>query len=272
MSVQEVDNAFARFPSFNPAGVPTEAVDLGRPCEPPVAQVVRVERNRTSSSDGLGLGGGTGKPISVLFCLDWSASMMSKDTGTRPLRSRFEICVDCITKIIMDRIRDVDSIGIVGFGPNVQVAAPLTRKAEGGAETMAKLQALRPQMAGGTKFYDAIEHCVNLLNQPDAGGDSRWLVCLTDGDDAGSSLQNRQGEVVSKLLATKMPRDFNLLVITVGEMKAANIQIITSWTQRVTSSGGLGRLLCEKDAGTIGRAFDEVAEFLTAEVGGAIEC
>jgi Mg-chelatase subunit ChlD len=210
-----------------------------------------------------------------MFCLDWSASMMSKDTGAMPLRSRFETCVSCITKILLERIRDCDSVGIVGFGPNVQVVAPPTRKAQGGGNViMNRLAALRPQMAGGTRFYDAVESCLNLFQQPsyNIAGTQKWLVCLTDGDDAGSARANCHGEMVSKILATSMPSDLNLLVITVGAMKAENIQIINSWAERVSGAGGLGRLLAERDAATIARAFDVVAECLTAEVGGAIEC
>jgi len=264
MSVREVSEAFNRLPNFNTSAIATEATDMGRPAEPPAGKVANLQKGligRAQSSQRV-----------VMFCLDWSASMKSQDTGTR--LTRFETCVTCVQKILQEQLGNGDHVGIVGFGPNVQVVAPPTQKAQGAMMLKSRLAGLRPQTAGGTRFYDAVEHCVQLLKQPGAAhaNSEKWLVCLTDGDDAGSQAQNAQGQLVTQSLSSGMPSDMNLLVITVGAMKASNIQIITGWTERVSAAGGLGRLLAEKDAATIGRAFEVVAEFLSAEVGGAVEC
>merc|ERR1719359_697810 len=107
---------------------------------------------------------------------------------------------------------------------------------------MARLAGLRPQQAGGTRFFDATEHCLQLLRQPGSApaGAEKWLVSLTDGDDVGSQVRNSHGELVTQMLTSSMPSDLNMLVITVGAMKASNVQIIASWTERVAAAGGLG--------------------------------
>jgi len=269
MSVREVCEAFNRLPNFNTAAIATEATDMGRPAEPPAGT------GKTGKLQSVLNGKSSAPPRVVMFCLDWSASMMSRDTGTR--LTRFETCVTCVQKILHEQLGNRDHVGIVGFGPNVQVVAPPTQKAQGGTMLSSRLTQLRPQTAGGTRFFDAVEHCLQLLKQSGAGQaetaqSEKWLVCLTDGDDAGSQQRNSQGELVTQSLASSMPTDMNLLVITVGAMKASNIQIISGWTERVNAAGGLGRLLAEKDAATIARAFEVVAELLCAEVGGAVEC
>lgn len=264
MSVREVSEAFNKLPQFNSGAIPTDATDLGRPAQPPAGN--------SRSSLAAPFSRGSSSPKVVIFCLDWSASMMSRDTGNG--QSRFETCVSCIQKILQEQLRDCDFVGIVGFGPNVQVVAPPTQKADSSAMLTTRLAGLRPQSAGGTRFFDAVEHCLQLLKQqkPAAARAEKWLVCLTDGDDAGSMKHNSRGEVVTQMLTSSIPSDLNMLVITVGALKATNMQIINAWTERVQAAGGLGRLLAEKDAATIARAFEVVAECLAAEVGGNVEC
>jgi len=267
MSVQEVSEAFDKLPHFKSVAIPTEATDLGRPADPPKGSTVMASRMPGTME----VVRRSTRPKVVMFCLDWSASMMSRDTGTG--RNRFETCSSCIQSILQEQVRDCDFVGIVGFGPNVQVVAPPTKKAEGKTMLMTRLAGLRPQTAGGTRFFDAVEQCLKLLKQGEAtSGADNWLICLTDGDDAGSQRQNAQGELVTQLLASAPPADLSMMVITVGAMKANNIQIINAWTERVRASGGVGKLLAEKDAATIGKAFEVVAEHLAAEVGGAVEC
>merc|ERR1719305_1063867 len=64
----------------------------------------------------------------VVFCLDWSASMMSQDTGTK--FTRFGICVDRVQKILREQVRDQDLVGVVGFGANFQTVIPPTQKGQ----------------------------------------------------------------------------------------------------------------------------------------------
>jgi len=198
--------------------------------------------------------------------------MMSRDTGT-PL-SRFETCVQCVQGILQQQVRDCDFVGVVVFGPSVQLVVPPTAKGQGGAMLQASIAGLRPQMAGGTCFFDAVAQCLHLLKQfrsiPADG--RRWLVCLTDGDDLGSQQHNARGELVSRMLANGPPPNLNLLAVTVGALKAVNVHIINSWVDRVSKAGGVGRHLLERDAATISRAFGVVAECLAKELGGAVEC
>eukprot|EP00929_Paragymnodinium_shiwhaense_P059818 TRINITY_DN29929_c5_g1_i1.p1 TRINITY_DN29929_c5_g1~~TRINITY_DN29929_c5_g1_i1.p1 ORF type:complete len:1527 (-),score=324.40 TRINITY_DN29929_c5_g1_i1:107-4687(-) len=279
MNLREVDEAFSRLPDFYPAQVPTEACDMGRPAEPPAgsggAVNSRLSIAGTRQSICMSNGNGQGPAKVVVFCLDWSASMKSNDTGT-PL-SRFETCIACILRILREQVRDADYVGVAAFGPTVQMVVPLVTKGHGGRTLESQISALRPQLAGGTCFFDAVAQCLQMLGQPsDRSGipteARRWLVCLTDGDDLGSHPHNNQGQMVGRLLQNSPPEHLNLLAVTVGPLKPTTVQIIQSWVQRVKGLGGTGVLLSERDAHTIAKAFTVVAEYLAAEVGGAVEC
>lgn len=198
--------------------------------------------------------------------------MQSRDTRT-PL-SRFETCVACLQRILREQVRDCDLVGVVVFGSHVQTVVPPTLKGQGRAMLEARIAGLRPQLAGGTCFFDAVTQCLQLLSQPllTPAEALPWLVCLTDGDDLGSRPQNARGELVTKMLQAGVPAHLNMVMITVGALNATNVQIIDSWVERVHAAGGLGRHLPERDAATIAKAFEVVAECLAVEVGGATEC
>jgi cell division inhibitor SulA len=147
-------------------------------------------------------------------------------------------------------------------------------KSTGGRVLTSKIQALRPQTAGGTCFFDAVAQCLQMMHRPglvppDA---SRWLICLTDGDDLGSRRENSQGQMVTHMLNSGASAHLNMVMITVGSLKAGNLKVIDNWCEQVSMSGGLGRHVSEKDAAAIAKAFEVVVECLATEVGGATEC
>jgi len=286
MCVHEIDEAFRRLPNFEPSRVPSQAQDLGRPLE-------RVGSLRRSNTDlhsrsvrslSRGAGGSCsssytpvstkctpkGLPKVVVFCLDWSASMMSKDTGTG--MSRFELCLARVQRIMREQVSDCDLVGVVVFGPDVQIVFPPTAKGHGGKVLEIRIAGLRPQTTGGTRFFDAVAQCLQLLMQSPPPEAKRWLICLTDGDDLGSHPQNSRGEVVGRMLSSGALRHLNMVVITVGALKAINTQIVNSWAERVHATGGVGRHLPERDAAAMDKAFDVVEECLAVEVDGAMEC
>lgn len=269
MSVAEIDQAFARLPAFEPVKVPTEARDLGRPEVAPTAPA-GIPGTPMGSTRALP---NSGAPKVVMFCLDWSASMKSNDTRTH--LNRFQTCVQCILRILQDQVRDNDLVGVVCFGPDVQTIIPPTPKGVGGSQLHTRIAGLQPANAGGTCFYDAVLECLRVLGQPQlAPADAlRWLVCLTDGDDLGSSRPNARGELVNNMLASgKAPAGLNMVMITVGALKTENVRVIQSWVKHVKTQGGEGAHLGDKDASGIAKAFEVVAEFLATEVGGATEC
>jgi len=284
MSVREVNEAFRRLPNFEPARVPSKAQDLGRPLERVGAlrrcstadlhsRSVRSLSRGASSSLGSSytpVSSPKGTPKVVVFCLDWSASMMSKDTGT-PM-SRFELCLARVQRIMREQVSDCDLVGVVVFGPDVQIVFPPTAKGHGGKVLEMRIAGLRPQTTGGTRFFDAVAQCLQLLMQSPPVEAKRWLICLTDGDDLGSHPQNARGEVVGRMLSSGALRHLNMVVITVGILKAINTQIVNSWAERVHAAGGVGKHLPERDAAAMDKAFDVVAECLAVEVDGAMEC
>jgi len=285
MSVREVDEAFARIPGLDPARVPTAARDLGRPAEPPSSgadkQGQLAVRSRMQGSpqnaqlvhSSPGHGPLDGPPKVVIFCLDWSLSMLSQDTGTN--LTRFGTCVACIRRILNDQVRDCDLVGVVGFGAQVETVMAPTAKGVGGAHLDARIAGLQAQLLGGTCFFDAVAQCLEQLGQPGLApaGAPRWLVCLTDGDDLGSRRDNAQGELVTRALESGgAPPNLNMIMITVGKLKEKNVGVIDGWVERVAATGGFSQHLSEKTAAAITSAFTVVAEALTADVGGSNEC
>mmetsp|Transcript_16583 Transcript_16583/g.30742 ORF Transcript_16583/g.30742 Transcript_16583/m.30742 type:complete len:1467 (+) Transcript_16583:61-4461(+) len=287
MSVRDIDNAFAQIPGFVPADVPTEAIDLG-----PAATQQRVPYGsaRMVSSDRRSIGrpnqagysmtmpavpgsmGALGPtPKMVVFCLDYSTSMLSRDTGTG--LNRFETCIQCVQNILRDQVKDCDMVGIVGFGADVRTVVFPTVKGNGLSKISAELSRLTPSMQGGTCFFDAVSACVQSMGLSAVAPLQwpRWLVCLTDGDDVGSKRGNMRGEEVTKVLDSGTIQNLNMVVITVGRFKDENVRVIDTWVGKVESSGGMARHVSEKDAAKIEMAFEVVAEFLAADVGGAQE-
>eukprot|EP00929_Paragymnodinium_shiwhaense_P000642 TRINITY_DN10088_c0_g1_i3.p1 TRINITY_DN10088_c0_g1~~TRINITY_DN10088_c0_g1_i3.p1 ORF type:complete len:1644 (-),score=470.94 TRINITY_DN10088_c0_g1_i3:125-5056(-) len=264
LSVREVDDHFRQLPgSFDPSRVTTESRDMGRPADAGAIGATRTDGVERVSKNG-------GGPKVVMFCLDWSCSMKSRDTGT-PM-TRFETMMACFHRIMKEQILDQDLVGCVVFGPDVRIVFPPTPKGQGLRMMEAQMANLRPQNVGGTRFFDAVAQCLQLLQQQATAPDRRWIVCLTDGDDLGSHPQNSQGQMVSQMLRDGHARNLNMVVVTVGALKALNVQIINSWTERIRAQGNFGRHLPERDAASIAKAFDVVAECLAVEVGGAVEC
>jgi len=277
MSVQEIDQAFARIPGFTPQRVPTEARDLGRPVEPsgrPVQSRGRLQLQPPQSSQTLKMGqsGTVGPPKVVIFCLDWSLSMLSQDTGTH--LSRFATCVACIQRILADQVQNHDLVGVVGFGASVETVVLPTPKGLGTNQINQRVAQLQAQTLGGTCFFDAVKECLQLLGQPGLAPPEapRWLICLTDGDDLGSRKENAHGEQVSQQLERGAVPSLNMVMITVGRLKEHNLKVIDGWVEQVSSAGGFARHLSERNAAAITGAFEVVAECLASDVGGATEC
>mmetsp|Transcript_94741 Transcript_94741/g.263187 ORF Transcript_94741/g.263187 Transcript_94741/m.263187 type:complete len:196 (+) Transcript_94741:3-590(+) len=195
--------------------------------------------------------------------------MLSRDTGTS--LTRFGTCTACVRGILKNQVRTSDSASVIGFGSRVEVIVPPTEMAGNGRKQLeTRLNGVQPETAGGTCFFDAVAKSLQLLSATRCS--SKWLVCLTDGDDLGSRPENSQGQVVTKMLAEKGLGDLNVIMITVGQLKDQNVQLINSWVSQVSATGGVGRHLSERNAAAIASAFEVVAEFLDAEVGGATEC
>uniref|UniRef100_A0A7S2MPH4 VWFA domain-containing protein n=1 Tax=Zooxanthella nutricula TaxID=1333877 RepID=A0A7S2MPH4_9DINO len=275
MGVGEVDDLASQIPGFKPAALPSEARDLGRPQEPPVAaDAPAAGPQRMVSAGGAALprGQADAPPKVVIFCLDWSLSMLSQDTGTN--LTRFGTCVACVRRILRDQVRDQDLVGVVGFGAQVETVVPPTVKGTGAAQVDARIAGLKAQMLGGTCFFDAVSTCLQQLGQAGLAPAHapRWLVCLTDGDDLGSRRENMSGELVTRALETSPPANLNMVMITVGKLKERNVRVVDGWVARVASRGGFAQHLSERNATAITSAFGVVAECLGAEVGGANEC
>lgn len=270
MSVKEIDAAFARLPGFQPGRIVTEAHDMGRPEEPPVA----VAAPGAGGARAGGAGARSGQSKVVLFCLDRSCSMMSNDTGT-PL-TRFAMCVKSVLKILQDHINDEDLVCVVCFASTVEMVVPPSKKGPNMEKLKAKIASIKPDWQGGTCFFDAMMQGLQLLSKPGVAppGASKWIVCLTDGDDLGSRRENNAGQLVDGILSSGGAPGVNMVTITVGKLKDKNLQVIDAWSAHVANAGCVGKHITQKNASAIAEAFEVVAEILEAagESGGAIEC
>lgn len=206
--------------------------------------------------------------------MDLSPSMMSRDTGTKPPVTRFEICLRCMRQIIRDQVLDHDMVAMLGFGNEVKTVVHPTIKAGQHIKIDEQIACLAPSKAGGTAFFDAVLEGLKLMNDPTVAlaKGPRWMVCLTDGDDVGSKRDNAQGELVTKMLDSGAVPNLNMVIITVGVMAEKNVKVIKTWVNSLVASGGIGQHVSEKDASQIETAFNVVAEVLAADVGGAVEC
>jgi len=206
----------------------------------------------------------------VLFALDWSSSMWERDCGTD--LTRFQTCMESVIQVFNDQVDDEDLVGVVGFGAYVETVCAPTQKRQSGDQILAKLKEMQPHFwQMGTHFFDGVEQSLSLLRLT-APGAPRWLVCLTDGDDLGSRWDNKAGEQVTKQLKEKLVDDLNMVMITVGQLDKDNVKVIDHWAELVTEAGGIGLHVSQSDAAGIAAAFEVVAEYLAAEVGGATEC
>lgn len=268
MSVGDIDKAFAEIPGFVPADVQSEARDLGRAMEPPSGQIV--SSNRRASRGSVGGGQTVAQPKMTVFCLDWSPSMMSQDTGSKSRLNRFETCQKSIQGILRDQVLEHDMVSMIGFGNDVQTVLPPTQKQGQQKMIEQQISRLKASTVGGTCFFDAVLEALKLLSTSTLP--SKWLVCLTDGDDVGSRKENALGQLVTQKLDSGAVKNLNMVIITVGSMKAENSRAIDTWVERVCKAGGDGRHVNEKDAAQIEMAFEVVAECLAADLGGAVEC
>eukprot|EP00401_Gymnodinium_catenatum_P036399 CAMPEP_0117477808 /NCGR_PEP_ID=MMETSP0784-20121206/11017_1 /TAXON_ID=39447 /ORGANISM="" /LENGTH=751 /DNA_ID=CAMNT_0005272129 /DNA_START=45 /DNA_END=2297 /DNA_ORIENTATION=- len=261
MSVREVDEAFGRVSGIIPASVWTEAHDLGRPEEPTVAPLATPTREFARPQQ-IGV---NGQPKVVVFCLDRSPSMLSNDCGNG--LTRFGTCVKCVQQVLRQQVRDHDIVSIVGFGSRVETVVAPIQKATAGPRLEIKLAGLKCDMAGGTCFFDAVAGCLQTLSKPGLASPQapRWVVCLTDGDDVGSRPENSRGQLVNSALSSRMARNLNMVMITVGRLHERNVKVINSWVDQVSKSGGVGLHVSEKDASAISKAFGVVAQDLAAD-------
>jgi len=266
LSVRDIDEAFGRITTFDPKTVPTEARDLGKPEEPAQPYPSSSPSKAPTSRLSHGPSNGASQQKSVIFALDWSCSMLSQDAGNG--MTRFGTAVNCVQRLLRDQVRDTDNVSVVGFGSRVETVFKPTPKGDGRQLSQA-IAKLRPDMAGGTCFFDAVANSLQMLeNQPQS---SRWLVCLTDGDDLGSRKENMAGQIVTQMVSSGQVKNLNMVMITIGRLKERQVQVISSWVSTVSRFGGVGKHVAEKDASLITKAFEVVAEVMAAEVGGNIE-
>merc|ERR1719210_1966367 len=130
-------------------------------------------------------------------------------------------------------------VALTVFGRTIEMVLRPTVKSKCWRMLQSRLTTMQPEMVGGTRFFDSVAQCLQELDQPGlvSPDQSRWLVCLTDGDDIGSNAGNKSGEQVTEILKTKMPKNLNMVMITVGEMKEKNMQVMEGWVSMITRSG-----------------------------------
>jgi len=248
LTIPELNAEFKKIRNFDPTRVQTEAEDKGRPQERP-SKV-------------------------VFFLLDNSVSMKANDVDVRqPTLTRFEACKQCIIRILRENVAATDLVSVVCFGHGVQGVIPATPKGDG-RQLEAAIQTCQIDTMAGTVLFEAVSQCVQTLCfsqgvAPDHF--SRWLVCLTDGDDVGSSKDN---QFVTNQL-TQCAGRLNMITITVeskyAKLKPQTVQAVNSWAALISKAGCVGKYVPAEDASKIMESFNVVAQVLERETRGSIE-
>ncbi len=143
------------------------------------------------------------KGYDLMLAVDISSSMQAVDFSTKSkVISRLDVIKDVVGEFVLGR--QGDRVGLVVFGENAYLQAPLTLDT---VSVSKMLSDTTPGMAGNaTAIGDAIGLSVKTLRDRPEG--SRVLVLLTDGEDNASSLP--------PLEAAKIAKQYGIRIYTVG--------------------------------------------------------
>ena len=121
------------------------------------------------------------KPISVMFCLDYSGSMN--------LHNRITLARDNMLKIFDEFISDRDLCGFIRFNHKIddKLRLPLRRKGDFGRRQR-KIMERANVAVGGTQFMCALVKCIDELEAK--GEEDKYIIALTDGETSDEELMD----------------------------------------------------------------------------------
>lgn len=180
----------------------------------------------------------------VAFLVDYSGSMSG---------SRIRAAVTALRTVFNDFVKDNDEVYLAHFSNFCVLDFDLSKKSEGTANKLAKIDSLT-QPNGGTAFFDAVSQAADRLvvaHRQD-GSCGNWIVALTDGDDNASSMSN--ASLQAKFKSTK---DINgLIIIAVGN------GVVQAPLKELASSTEKGDLIFAESPDQISEAFSKAAEMI----------
>lgn len=150
------------------------------------------------------------KGFDLMLAVDISASMQALDFSTaNKAVNRLDMTKEVVGNFIEGR--QGDRIGLILFGQNAYLHAPLTLDT---ASVIRMLKDTVPGMAGNaTAIGDAIGQGVRTLRERPEG--SRVLILLTDGEDNSSS--------IPPLEAAKLAKQYGIKIYTIGIGKSGAV-------------------------------------------------
>jgi Ca-activated chloride channel family protein len=140
-------------------------------------------------------GTGSGPPLNLALVLDISGSMYQEDgTGTSRLAR-----VQEAAKLALDKLRDVDTLAIIGFGYDAKVLLPPTSIAD-----KAKIQDVIDRVdqfgvdGGGTAMDEAMKLGLDEIEKLAKPDRLSQVVILTDGETTGETLCRKHAEYAAE--------------------------------------------------------------------------
>ena len=117
-------------------------------------------------------------PKQIAFLVDYSGSMSGQ---------RIQNAIDNVARLIEspDYFFDDDYISFARFDHNYDQVFPMMLKQNNLQTMLSKVKACRTEVNGATQFYDAINSCMQQLNDVSC---SHWIVALTDGASSGDTI------------------------------------------------------------------------------------
>lgn len=182
--------------------------------------------------------------VDIMFVLDESPSMSAKDF---PPINRFESAKDIIMKFI--EIRENDSVGLVSFGDDAVLRAPLSLDYKSIGERVSDLKIMT--LGDGTAIGMGL--AVSVLHLKNSSAKSKIIILLTDG-------VNNAGEVLP-LSAAKAAKELGVKVYTIGigNSEAVELEFVNPETGILVRGdlpeGGYDQQLLENIANETGGKF-----------------
>jgi Ca-activated chloride channel family protein len=154
------------------------------------------------------------RQLALMICLDVSRSMLAEDAGM----SRLDRAKDDIRRLL-DKIAG-GAIGLVSFAGKADLTCPLTDDYE---FYRLMLEDVGPYSApaGGTNLGEAIAAAVKGFG---AGGEQRFIVLITDGED--------HGETAVEAAKKALERGVRVFTIGIGDAQQGSLVPIDQGGQR----------------------------------------
>lgn len=198
----------------------------------------------------------TAEGIDIAIVIDVSGSMSAADFGGQTR-------IGAVKRVVRDFVGGLknDRAGVVIFGSEALVLAPLTLDHEAVQQLAAPLEADGRLVGGATAIGTGLATGLNLLRESPAR--SKVAILLTDGE-------NNSGQIMP-LDATKVAKMIGVRVYTIGAVPTAqrqrgSIEVDEALMREMAETTG-GRYFSAADETALRQIYDEIAQLERTRIG-----